>query len=206
MSFPFPTATIPDLPNNATPPTTSLLEISNSGVSENTSISQLLNTAGVEFQTNKGAVSGYAGLDASQELLLANFPSGAALQVLRRNAGNTALEFATIASGEFFGPWTANHDAGGFALTDASFIEVRDTETGNFPLSGAVRLVDVAALVWNNVAEDAEGAIYSDDLILNFEGFTDLVTDISGDIGFINANTITASSASGSPTRPHMTR
>lgn len=49
-----------------------------------------------ELTANKGAISGYAGLDASQELLLANFPSGVALQVLRRNAGNTALEFATI--------------------------------------------------------------------------------------------------------------
>ena len=49
-----------------------------------------------EDSANKGVISGYAGLDASQELLLTNFPSGIALQVLRRNAGNTALEFATI--------------------------------------------------------------------------------------------------------------
>ena len=47
-----------------------------------------------EDSANKGAVSGYAGLDASQLLLLANFPAGSALEVLRRNAGNTALEFA----------------------------------------------------------------------------------------------------------------
>jgi len=46
-----------------------------------------------ENSANKGAVSGYAGLDSSQELLLANFPSGNALEVLRRNAANTALEF-----------------------------------------------------------------------------------------------------------------
>ena len=46
---------------------------------------------------NKGAVNGYAGLDASQKLLLTNFPSGIGLQVLRRNTGNTALEFATLA-------------------------------------------------------------------------------------------------------------
>ena len=52
-----------------------------------------------EATANKGAVSGYAGLDGSQELLLTNFPSGSALQVLRRDAGNTALEFATIVSG-----------------------------------------------------------------------------------------------------------
>ena len=46
----------------------------------------------------KGAVNGYAGLDASQELLIANFPTGAALQFLRRNAANTALEFAATGS------------------------------------------------------------------------------------------------------------
>ncbi len=49
-----------------------------------------------EDTANKGAVSGYAGLDASQELLLTNFPSGVSLQVLRRNAANDALEFATL--------------------------------------------------------------------------------------------------------------
>lgn len=51
-----------------------------------------------QLLSEKGAVSGYAGLDASQELLLANFPAGAALQFLRRNAGNTALEFAASGS------------------------------------------------------------------------------------------------------------
>ena len=96
MSFPFPVTTIADLPNNATPPTTSLIEIDNAGVSENTSIAQMLNTAGVELQTNKGAVSGYAGLDASQQLLIDNFPAGNALEFLRRNAANTALEFAVV--------------------------------------------------------------------------------------------------------------
>ena len=54
--------------------------------------------AATEKTANKGAVSGYAGLDASQELLLVNFPSGAALQVLRRNAANDALEFAASAA------------------------------------------------------------------------------------------------------------
>jgi len=49
-----------------------------------------------EDSANKGAISGYAGLDASQELLLTNFPTGASLQVLRRNAANDALEFATL--------------------------------------------------------------------------------------------------------------
>ncbi len=52
-----------------------------------------------ENAANKGAVSGYSGLDASQKLLLTNFPSGSALEVLRRNAGNTALEFAVVSGG-----------------------------------------------------------------------------------------------------------
>ena len=47
-----------------------------------------------EKSANKGAISGYAGLDASQKLLLTNFPTGTGLQVLRRNSGNTALEFS----------------------------------------------------------------------------------------------------------------
>ena len=49
-----------------------------------------------EDSANKGAISGYAALDASQELLLVNFPSGISLQVLRRNAANDALEFFTL--------------------------------------------------------------------------------------------------------------
>lgn len=62
-----------------------------------------------EDSVNKGAISGYAGLDATQKLLLINFPSGTALQVLRRNAGNTALEFAD--SGAAAGITTINGDA-----------------------------------------------------------------------------------------------
>lgn len=70
------------------------------GVVDNTEFNRLNGiTSALEEQGNKGAVSGYAGLDASQELLLANFPSGTGLQVLRRNAGNTALEFAAAAAG-----------------------------------------------------------------------------------------------------------
>jgi len=61
--------------------------------------SLVVDLAARELLANKGAVSGYAGLDASQELLLVNFPSGTALQVLRRNAGNNALEFADAAAG-----------------------------------------------------------------------------------------------------------
>ena len=86
-------STIPGLANQATPLLTDLLEISRDPGSFNISISQL--SAFYQLTSEKGAVSGYAGLDASQELLLTNFPTGTALQVLRRNAGNTALEFAT---------------------------------------------------------------------------------------------------------------
>lgn len=52
-----------------------------------------------ENLTNKGANSGYAGLDSSTKLLLANFPSGSALQVLRRNSANDGLEFFTPVTG-----------------------------------------------------------------------------------------------------------
>ncbi len=69
------------------------------GVVDNTEFDRLNGiTSALEEQGNKGAVSGYAGLDAFQELLLANFPSGAALQVLRRDVGNVALEFSTPVS------------------------------------------------------------------------------------------------------------
>jgi len=75
-----------------------------------------------EDAINKGAVSGYAGLDASQLLLLSNFPSGTALQVLRRNAGNTALEFVDPA-GEVF-TWTADHSMATFKLTASAANDV----------------------------------------------------------------------------------
>ncbi len=74
-------------------------------------------TFALQYQllNEKGAVSGYAGLDASQELLLTNFPSGSALQVLRRNAGNNALEFAASASGS---PLTTKGDVYTFDTGD----------------------------------------------------------------------------------------
>jgi len=101
-----------------------------------------------EDTVNKGAVSGYAGLDASQELLLANFPSGNALEVLRRNAANTGLEFV-VEAGEFFGPWTANHDAGGFNLTNFGFIE----SSAPIPATtGAIRLGNFEQIAWTNGA------------------------------------------------------
>jgi len=68
-----------------------------------------------ENVSNKGAISGYAGLDASQLLLLANFPTGTGLQVLRRNTGNTALEFATISATS---PLTTKGDLYTFSTVD----------------------------------------------------------------------------------------
>ena len=68
---------------------------------------QFLNTVTSNIQTqlnatektaNKGVASGYAALDSSLELLLANFPGGSALQVLRRNSANDELEFVTATS------------------------------------------------------------------------------------------------------------
>lgn len=80
------------------------------GVVDNTEFNRLNGiTSALEEQGNKGAISGYAGLDASQKLLLTNFPTGTGLQVLRRNTGNTALEFTTISASDT--PWTEPHDA-----------------------------------------------------------------------------------------------
>ena len=58
MSFPFPVATIPDLPLNLTPPNTSLVEISNAGVSESTSLAAIL-TATTPL-TTKGDIFAYS--------------------------------------------------------------------------------------------------------------------------------------------------
>ncbi len=97
------------------------------GVVDNTEFNRLNGiTSAIEEQGNKGAVSGYAGLDTSSELLLVNFPAGTALQVLRRNAGNTALEFAPAGAGSQT-PWTSDIDADGFDLNDLSNLEFRVT-------------------------------------------------------------------------------
>ena len=89
--------TIPGLDNKAIPELTDLLEISANPGSFNITIGSLANI--YQAISEKGAADGYAALDSSQELLLANFPTGAALQVLRRNAANDALEFATGGAG-----------------------------------------------------------------------------------------------------------
>jgi len=73
---------------------------------------------------------------------------GTALQVLRVNAGATALEYATIA-GEVF-TWTANHDAASFALLNAGFVESNAT---NPATAGVIRLGNATdAVAWRNAA------------------------------------------------------
>ena len=51
-----------------------------------------------ENSTNKDAINGYAGLDGSSKLKLAQFPSGNADEVLKRNSANNALEFDVVAT------------------------------------------------------------------------------------------------------------
>lgn len=127
-----------------------------------------------QLLSGKGAANGYAGLDVSQELLIANFPTGAALQVLRRNAGNTALEFATVAGGSQT-PWTSNIDAATFNLFNLSYME---SNAANPAQSGAVRLGDTEQIMWRNNANNA-----------------DIGIDVNNDIfNIINAVTITGSS------------
>ena len=92
------TSTINQLTLKATVDGTEIIEISEGGTgSFKTTLSAVV--ADYQLLSQKGAANGYAGLDGSQQLLLANFPSGTALQVLRRNAANTALEFADVAAG-----------------------------------------------------------------------------------------------------------
>lgn len=78
-----------------------------------------------ENSANKDANSGYAGLDSSGKLKLAQFPSGSALQYLRRNSGNTALEFATVTASVTGGQTeidfgTTPVSESSFTITDAS--------------------------------------------------------------------------------------
>ncbi len=118
------------------------------GVVDNTEFDRLNGiTSVIEEQGNKGAVSGYAGLDASQELLLTNFPTGTGLQVLRRNTGNTALEFATLTFSDT--PWTVDHDADGFDLNDLSNLEFRVTTSA--PLGTVPAIYNEATGITLNV-------------------------------------------------------
>ena len=82
------TSTIDQLPLKATLDGTEVFEISEGGTG---SFKATIASVVVNYQllSQKGAANGYAGLDASSLLQLANYPSGTGLQVLRRNAGNT---------------------------------------------------------------------------------------------------------------------
>ena len=114
-------------------------------------------TSAIEEQGNKGAVSGYAGLDASQELLLANFPSGSALQVLRRDAANTALEFFTIS--DLQGITSINSDttaaqiiagtAGRISLVDAGATHTFDIDSSYVGQTSITTLGTITTGIWN---------------------------------------------------------
>lgn len=119
-----------------------------------------------EDLANKGAVSGYAGLDASQQLLLGNFPPGNALEFLRRNAANTALEFAVITPVPQT-PWQQDIDAATFNLLNSGFLEQNEITEPATPGAGLVRL-------WS---ENDSG--FS---VLRFKGNNGIVNNISEDI------------------------
>jgi len=108
-----------------------------------------------EDAANKGAANGYAGLDASQELLLTNFPTGAALQVLRRNAANTALEFASSAAGitSINGDTTAAQIIAGttnrISLVDAGATHTFDIDAAYVGQTSITTLGTITTGVWN---------------------------------------------------------
>ncbi|KKN76237.1 hypothetical protein LCGC14_0372630 [marine sediment metagenome] len=131
------------------------------GVVSNTEFDRLNGiTSALEEQGNKGAVSGYAGLDASQKLLLTNFPSGTGLQVLRRNVGNTALEFATLADLQGITSINADTTAAQVLAGTASRISVVDAgATHTFDIDAAyvgqasiTTLGTITTGVWNGTA------------------------------------------------------
>lgn len=119
--------------------------------------SLVVDLAARELTANKGAINGYAGLDASQELLLANFPTGAALQVLRRNAGNTALEFADPAAGggitSINGDTTAAQILAGttnrISLVDAGATHTFDIDAAYVGQTSITTLGTITTGVWN---------------------------------------------------------
>ncbi len=122
---------------------------------------------------NKGAVSGYAGLDASQELLLVNFPSGTGLQLLRRDAANTALEFFSIVAADisdFETAVSANTD-----VTANTAKVTNATHTGD--ATG-----DVALTIADDVVTYAKMQnVVADNVILgNVAGAGGIVTELTG--------------------------
>ena len=74
--------------------------------------------------TTKGDLYGFSTVDA-------RIPVGANGQVLTANSAvSLGVEWASGGGGEFFGPWTANHDAGDFALNNVSSIQISDSVGG----------------------------------------------------------------------------
>lgn len=131
------------------------------GTVDNTEFQRLNGlTSAIEEQGNKGAVSGYAGLDASQELLLANFPSGTGLQVLRRNTGNTALEFATLTDLQGITSINADTTAAQIIAGTANRITVGtaagtttiNIDTGYVGQASITTLGTITTGVWNGTA------------------------------------------------------
>jgi len=76
-----------------------------------------------------------------------DFPIGTSLQVLRVNAGGTDLEYATPASAEFFGPWTALHDAGGFNLDNIGALISNGTNPAQ---ASTIRLANGERIAWRD--------------------------------------------------------
>ena len=144
--------TISGLPANIGLVGSELLEISNSGISESVSV---LGFAAVYQQiSEKNAANGYAGLDGSSQLLLTAFPTGTALQLLRRNAANTALEFVDQPPNSDT-PWTVDHDAAAFNLTNLGFINFGavSADTGN------IRLPNLGTIEWESFPLGVNGSI-----------------------------------------------
>lgn len=113
-----------------------------------------------EDVANKGAVSGYAGLDASQELLLTNFPTGTGLQILRRNTGNTALEFFTLTDLQGIVSINADTTAAQLIVGTASVITVGtaagtttiDIDSAYVGQTSITTLGTITTGVWNGTA------------------------------------------------------
>ena len=92
-----------------------------------------------ENSTNKDAINGYAGLDGSSKLKLAQFPSGNADEVLKRNSANNALEFDVVASS------TVNVSPNSITDTEiASHTSTKMTITNKSQLNSAIAYLDAA--------------------------------------------------------------
>ena len=150
------TARIIDLTPKVTLDGTEIFEISEGGAgSFRTTISAVV--ANYQLLSEKGNADGYAGLDASQELLLTNFPSGTALQVLRRNAANDALEFADVVSGggitSINGDTTAAQIIAGTAnrisLVDAGATHTFDIDSAYVGQASITTLGTITTGTWN---------------------------------------------------------